>query len=160
MPERVTVLVNQHQVVALVQCHDGNGAVMLDDFPIGTLTTRHRNGVDAQRDDRAGVDRLGAEGVEFVPTGNAHVWLDLFHVLDCSVERRLGGSGVDLLVTVDVDGQALFELVRSTLASTKGREQRVRARRAALEFRMCLGGNEERMLLTRVLDELDQVAVR
>lgn len=109
---------------------------MLDDFPIGTLTTRHRNGVDAQRDDRAGVDRLGAEGVEFVPTGIAHVWLDLFHVLDCSVERCLGGSGVDLLVTVDVDGQALFELVCQRCFD-EGGEQRVRACRATLELRVC-----------------------
>ena len=70
MPERVTVLVISTRLSRSVQCHDGNGAVMLDDFPIGTLTTRHRNGVDAQRDDRAGVDRLGAEGVDSCRPGS------------------------------------------------------------------------------------------
>mgnify|MGYP000440970008 CR=1 FL=1 len=134
------------------------GHWLLEDVLQPCLAEGEHVGV-ALDDDRAGVDRLGAEGVEFVPTGIAHVWLDLFHVLDCSVERRLGGGGVDLLVTVDVDGQALFELVRQRCFD-EGGEQRMRASRAALELRVCLGGNEERMLLTRVLDELDQLPVR
>src|SRR3984885_7369486 len=75
--------------------------------------------------------------------------------------RRL--CGVVLLAAVGsplghLQGQPLARLVLDRRADEAG-EQRMRSRRAALQFGMSLGADDEGMHLRRILDELDQVPV-
>ena len=65
-PDRVPVLPQQDDVSVVVQRQDGDRTRVVDDLADAVAAARHRDGVPAQRDDPALVDRLALQHPELV----------------------------------------------------------------------------------------------
>ncbi len=143
----------------IVKGHHTDRARVGDDLALGDRAVAHPHPVAPHRDHPPGEDLLAVQRLVLVPHEDAASGSCWAPRPSSSTTSADAGADAARLVLGDLHRQPLGRVVLEGRGDERA-EQRVRPRRAGLQFRMRLGAGEERVDLARQLDELDQPPVR